>query len=198
MRNYRKIKWNDEIIKQEILKVKDALCLNRMPTRSEIESVMKNSCLTDKITKTRGYYGWAKELKLDIKLSETTLGKKYEQFIKQLLETKQYKVEQMSQNYHFDLLINNNVKIDVKVAKPFVDRYNCIYHTFRLCKKYASCDIYITICLNNKEEIEKLLIIPSSKCQIKQLSIGKNSVYDIYIDRFDYIDKYIKFYENLN
>ena len=71
------IKWTDEKIKEEIIKVKESLCLERMPTRSEIELVMGNSALTDKISKTKGYYGWAEELNLTIKESETTFGKKY-------------------------------------------------------------------------------------------------------------------------
>lgn len=192
-----KIKWTNEKIKEEILKVKDSLCLDRMPTRSEIELIMENSCLTDKISKTKGYYGWATELNLNIKESETTFGKKYEYIVKEYLENLEYKVEKMPQNYSFDLLVNNFVKIDVKVAKPYISTSNTVWHTFNLYKKYAYCDIYIALCLGNDENIEKMLIIPSSKCQIKQLSVGEKSKYDLYNYQLKYIDNYINFYNNL-
>lgn len=190
-------KWTDTEVKKQILQVKEALCLDRMPTRNEIQKVMNNTSLTDRISRTKGYYGWAKELKLNIKSSETSFGKKYEKIIREILENKKYKVKNMSQNYHFDLLINENVRIDVKVAKPYKNRDNSIYHTFNLSKKYSSCDIYIIVCLDNNECIERLLIIPSYKCKITQLSIGKESIYNIYQNRFDFIDKYINFYNNL-
>ena len=190
--------WTDEIVKEYILKVKNTLMLNRMPTRKEIEAVMHNSSLTSKISRTKGYYGWAKELNLPIKESETTLGKKYEFIIKELLEQKDYIVEKMIQNYNYDLLINNNVKIDIKVGKPYIDSNQNRWHTFNLYKKYSSCDIYIIICLDENDKIEKLLIIPSSKCKVTQLSLGKESKYDIYKNNYDLINKYIKFYETLN
>lgn len=189
--------WNDDKVKEEILKIKNTLNLDRMPTRKEIELVMKNNSLTSRISRTKGYYGWAKELNLDIKESETTFGKKYEYIVKEYLEKLGYKIEKMPQNYSFDLLANNFVKIDVKVAKPYLASDNTVWHTFNLYKKYAYCDIYIALCLDNDENTEKMLIIPSSKCQIKQLSIGKKSKYDIYNNQFKYIDKYIEFYNSL-
>lgn len=191
------IKWNDDKVKETILKVKKSLNLNRMPTKKEFELVMGNSSLTSKISRTKGYYGWAKELNLDIKESETTFGKKYEYIVKEYLENKGYQIEKMPQNYSFDLLVNNFVKIDVKVAKPYVASDNTTWHTFNLYKKYAYCDIYVTLCLDNDENIEKMLIIPSIKCQIKQLSVGKESKYDKYNYELKYIDDYIKFYNNL-
>lgn len=191
------IKWNDDKVKETILKVKKSLNLNRMPTKKEIELVMGNSSLTSKISRTKGYYGWAKELKLDIKESETTFGKKYEYIVKEYLENKGYQIEKMPQNYSFDLLINNFVKIDVKVAKPYTAPDKTIWHTFNLYKKYAYCDIYIALCLDNNENIQKMLIIPSFKCQIKQLSVGKESKYDKYNYQLKYINDYIKFYNNL-
>lgn len=193
----QRIKWTDKLVKEEIMKVIDSLSLNRMPTRKEIEFVTKNSKLTDRINRTKGYYGWAKELNLSIKDSETTLGKKYEFIAKKILEDKGYKVEKMSQNYPFDLLVNDNIKIDVKTGKIFISNVNSRYYTFNLYKKYATCDIYMIICLNENEQIEKLLIIPSNKLKITQLSLGKVSEYDCYINKFNYIDDYDTFYKQL-
>lgn len=192
------IEWTNELVKKEILKIKDCLRLNRMPTRKEIEMTMNNTSLTNRISRTKGYYGWAKELGLSIKDSETTFGKQYEYKIKHLLESKGFQVNKMSQNYSFDLLINDNVKIDVKVAKPYISKDNSTYHTFNLYKKYASCDIYICVCLEDEEAKQRILIIPSKELKITQLSVGKNSIYNKYINRFDYIEKYIDFYNGLS
>lgn len=197
MEYMRRTQWNDDKVKEEILEVKKVLNLKRMPTRKEIETVTGNNSLTSRISRTKGYYGWAKELNLNVKESETTFGKKYEYIVKDFLEELGYNVEKMPQNYSFDLLINNFVKIDVKVAKPYTSLDNSIWHTFNLYKKYAYCDIYIALCLDNNENIEKMLIIPSSKCQIKQLSVGKKSKYDIYDYQLKYIDNYINFYNSL-
>lgn len=189
--------WNDVLVKKEIIKVKNSLNLERMPTRKEIELVTKNSRLTNRISRTRGYYGWAKELNLPIKESETTLGKKYEYKIKNILEEQGFKVEKMQQNYPFDLLINDNVKIDVKVARPYSTTENYIFHTFNLYRKYATCDIYICVCLEKNEDIERILIIPSAKLKNTQLSIGKDSYYNKFNNCFNYIIQYTNFYNQI-
>ena len=189
------IVWTDELIKQEIKNVMNALCIDRMPTRKEIINITKSYALPGKISKTKGYYGWAKELNLPIKNSETTIGKKYEYFIKQLLEEKGFEVEKMSQNYPYDLLVNKNIRIDVKAGNPYIKKDDgSRYHTFNLYKKYATCDIYIIICLDEQENIEKLLVIPANKLKITQLSLGKESIYDKYKDNFKLLDIYNKFY----
>ena len=191
------IEWTDLLVKQEILKIKDSLNLDRMPTRKEMELVTKNSKLTSRISRTKGFYGWAKELNLPIKENETTLGKRYEFIIKDLLEKHNFKVDKMTQNYPFDLLVNENVKIDVKVAKPYISDTNSLYHTFNLYKKYASCDIYICVCLTIDGKIERTLIIPSLELKVTQLSVGKDSYYNKFNNRFDYISKYSDFYMQL-
>lgn len=190
------IKWTNEKIKEEILRVKDTLMLDRMPTRTEIIKVTNSSALPCKITKTKGYYGWAKELKLKIKDSETTFGKKQELFIKNKLEGMGYKVGQMTQNYPYDLLVNDNIRIDVKASRLFKGEAGN-YYTFNLYKKYATCDIYICLCYSDNEQLDKVLIIPAHKLKITQLSVGKTSIYDVYKDRYDLIDKYDLFYQEV-
>lgn len=189
--------WSDDLVKIEILKVMRALNINRMPTRKEIELVTQNSSLTNRISRTKGYYGWAEELGLSLKPSETNFGKEHEYLVKELLEHKGYQVIKMAQNYPFDLLVNNNIKVDVKTSRLYKGTKGEFY-TFNLEKKYASCDIYIAICINDENKIEKLLIIPSSKLKISQLSIGKNSIYDIYKDAFEWLEKYDSFYSIIN
>lgn len=189
------IMWTDEMVQDEILKIMKTLDIKRMPTRNEIIQITQNNALTNRISRTKGFYGWAKELNLPIKESETTFGKKYEYIVKDMLESKGYKADKMSQNYPYDLLVNNNIRVDVKVAKPYIEvNHKARFHTFNLYKRYATCDIYIIVCLNEKGNIEKVLIVPASKLKITQLSIGKKSIYDKYENNFKLLDIYDKFY----
>lgn len=190
-------RWNDELMKEEIRKVMKSLCIDRMPSRNEVELVMGNSKLSNRISKTGGFYKWAKRLGLKIKDSETKRGKKYEGYAEGLIHQKGYKTEKMSVKHSYDLLVEDNIKIDVKVAKPYNDEKVGTFHTFNLEKKNPTCDIYICFLLNEDESLDRLIIIPSKYIKKTQLSMGKESMYNIYCDRWDYIEKYKMFYENL-
>jgi hypothetical protein len=196
MRHKNENKWTDEKIKEEILNIKDALMLDRMPTRKEIVDVTNSNSLPCKISKTKGYYGWAKELNLKVKNSETTFGKEQEFYIKDKLENMGYSVDKMAQNYPYDLLINDNIRVDVKASRLYKGESGS-YYTFNLYKKYATCDLYICLCYSDDKKIDKILIIPAHKLKITQLSIGKTSIYDEYKDRYDLIDKYDRFYQEV-
>lgn len=185
-------RWTDEMVENEILNCVNILGLDRMPTKSEIESFYGNHKLTNRISRTQGYYWWAKRLNLKIKKSETTTGKRYEKYVMDVLQEKGYKVEKMTQNAHFDLLLNDCIKVDVKVGKRWY-KEACQVNTFGINKKYATCDIYIILVLDDKENVEKTLIVPAYKIRCKtSMSIGKNSKYNAWIDRYDVIDKYLK------
>lgn len=190
-------KWTSEMVKEEIFKVMTALGIERMPSRSEIESITGNASLTCKISKSGGFYYWADKLGLDRKESGTLLGNKYEYIIKDELTTKGYSVEKMSIKHPYDLLINENIKVDVKVAKPYITPDNSRYHTFNLYDGVPTCDIYIATSLDENDEIEKVFVIPSKYANKTQLSIGNISKYDKYINRWDYIEKYNQFYQEL-
>lgn len=192
------IRWTDEKVREEIFKVKNALGINRMPSRSEIEMVTGSSRLTNKISRTGGFYKWAIKLNLAIKSSETYLGKRYEGIASGLLAKRGYKVEQMTVRHPYDLLVDDCIKIDIKVGKPYKNQDISIYHTFNLEKKNATCDIYMIFALNEDETLDRLLIIPSKNLKVRQLSIGKKSGYNIYENRWDYISKFKKFYSTLD
>lgn len=189
--------WTNERIKQEIIRVKEALCIDRMPSRSEIELITGNSRLTNKISRSGGFKYWAKKLGLQTKRCETSFGKKYEKIIADKLKDRGYKVEHMSTKHPYDLLVNDYIKIDVKAAKPYRSKNNYIFHTFNLEKKNPTCDIYIAVALSDEGNIERVFIIPSKYLKITQLSVGKCSIYNQFVDRWDYIKKYDLFYKNV-
>lgn len=171
------------------------LNINRMPSCTEIKTVVGNG-LSIKIGRRGGYEYWAKKLNLDIKESETRLGKEYEQYITNLLKGKDYEVERMSTRHPYDLLVNQNIKIDVKISNLYRGEKG-EFHTFNLEKHNHNCDLFICVCVTD-ERIVKTLIIPSKfLMKVSQLSVGIHSLYDVFIDRFDYIEKYKIFYQNL-
>ncbi|WP_392446148.1 hypothetical protein [Clostridioides difficile] len=186
------IKWDDESIEKSILKVARSLQVHRMPSNEEIKSVMGNYSLSNKISRSGGFKYWASKLNLDMKNSETKLGTKWEFHIKSRLEEFEYKVEKMSTRHPYDLLVNGNIKIDIKVSNYYLGS-SCKYHTFNLEKKYHNCDIFICVGLNETDIPVKILVIPSKYLMgIRQLSVGIKSKYD----KFNYKYKYIKEYDN--
>ena len=97
--------------------------------------------------------------------------------------------------YPYEILADNNIKIDVKVGNLYCSNQGS-FHTFNLEKKHPTCDLYICFCLND-DNIDKIYVIPS--CVLsgkKQLSIGEHkSKYDRYIKAWKYLNIYKSFYE---
>lgn len=186
-------KWSYESIKEELIKVMKALDINRMPTSNEIKLVTKNSKLINAIRRYGGFLYWANQLNLNQAPGTTRLGNYGEEKIKEILEAKGYKVEKMSTKHPYDLLVNYTLKIDVKTSRLYTKEDSNSYYSFNLEKKNPTCDIYIFYCV----EMDKILIIPSKFLGQTQLSISKNSKYNKYIDRWDYIDKFDSFYKSV-
>lgn len=140
----------------------------------------------------------AKDLGLPIKESETAFGKSYEIKIARVLEEMGHSVKRMSQNFPYDLLIDEFVKADVKASHLYQGPKGNFY-TFRTGKEYATCDIYILVTLDDKNEILRTYVVPSSSVMNKkQISIGEiNSIYHQYKDRWDFIDEYGNFQRRL-
>ena len=190
------IRWTEEKIRSEILEITKALNLNRMPSNQEIKNIMGDTSLTNAIRRHGGYYEWANKLELDMKNCETKFGKRYERVVKEILETKGYEVEQMSIKHPYDLLVNKSIKIDVKAARRYYYTDNSYFYTFNLEKKNATCDIYVCLTVN-EEVIEKTLVIPSKFLNKTQLTLGINSIYDKYINKWDYIKQFNDFYKSI-
>jgi hypothetical protein len=191
------IKWTDEKIEKEIKRVMYALHINRMPSRSEIEEVLKDSALTNKIGKLGGFQYWANKLGLETKESETSTGKEFEEKAIGILESRGYRVQRMTTKYPYDLLVNEHIKVEVKVGRPYMLKGESRVHTFRTSKRHATCDLYLIFALDESEEVERLFIIPGCELKIVTLCIGKNSKYNKYIDRWDLVDKFNEFYKGL-
>ena len=185
-------KWTDEAIKNEILSVMEALNLQRMPTRIEIVAICGNGLACAISRDKRGYYGWANKLGLKTKDSETTSGKRYEA-VAEMNISSQYEeliVKRMPQNYPFDILVDDTLKIDVKVGKRHA-HFGTPSYTFRTGKKYASCDLYLCYGLGDDGKINDIYLIPSNAAITTTINvtIGGNSKYDKYKNKWELIGR---------
>lgn len=188
--------WDDEKIKSEIYKVMNALNITRMPSKTEIELVTGKTSLVSIIGHKGGLYKYAKKLNLEVKRSETQTGKGFEVIAIDMIVNKGYEVKRMTTKYPFDLLVNNNISVDVKAARSYINNGSRV-HTVGINKKYSTCDIYIIFLLDKADEIERTLIIPGNELKLTSLNLGKDSKYNKYIDRWDLIERYDKFYKQL-
>jgi hypothetical protein len=190
------IQWTDKLLEERILQVKSELNIDHMPTRSEIFSLRFNDPLHNGIVRHGGYDYWANKLRLDVKDSESKVGWEYEKIAADMLIEGGYTVKQMSRKHPFDLLVNENVRVDVKVGKPWLLRGSRV-HTFGINKKNPVCDVYMIFALNEDSTIERLFIIPSMELKIISMCIGKYSKYNKYVNSWEYINKYDAFYKTL-
>jgi hypothetical protein len=188
-------KWTNEKIKDALLESIKILQIDRMPTAAELKSIGRND-LHCKVSRTKKYRGWAEELGLEMKNSETTKGNRYEfHVLDKIKEVSNHLfIRKMSTKHPFDLLVNDCVKVDVKVGSAH-NHFGARAHTFGLHKKYSSCDIYICVALDEHEEIESYFIIPSPHVQLVTLNIGTNSKYNKYKDNWNFIYHFVNEYE---
>ena len=168
-----------------------------MPTASELKSIGRND-LHCKISKTRKYSGWANQLGISLTSCNTRKGQRYEDEISVKLNSLGFKVERMSTKYAYDLLVNGLVKIDVKAGGVWLQNGKYPIHSFGINKKKQTCDIYVLASLGEGSDIEKIFVVPSHLAKVGTISMGAETRYAKFLDRFDYISKYDEFLRSIN
>ncbi|MEK4754823.1 hypothetical protein MKX72_20180 [Priestia sp. FSL R5-0597] len=190
----KKVLWSDQRIEEEVRKCMKVLQIQRMPVASELTGIGRND-LHCALSKSKlKYSGWAKKLGVSLKSSETTKGNEYEGKVLKLIEVMGLDAKSMSTKHPYDLLVNDCVKIDVKVGTAH-HHFGARAHTFALNKKYASCDIYVCVALDEQEKTESCFIIPARDVQIVTLNIGTNSKYNKYKDGWELIPKLVNHFD---
>lgn len=199
MGNTHRSIWTDDLVKDRIMNVVNSLGINTFPTHSQMIDFYGNKGLAVKISKSGGTRKWAERLNLAIKQCESEMGNDYEIFAMELITRKfGFKCIQTKPKYPYDILVNDNIKIDIKVSYPFKNNCNAWANTFNLEKKEPTCDIFILFCLDRNSKLSKTLVIPS--CAVTgqtQIGVGKESKYDVYIDNWVLIKRYDEFYKQL-
>lgn len=190
--------WTDELIKQKVLEVIDALKLDRMPSRKECENYFHNTGLTNAVSRRCGWHNLAKELGVEIKESETFFGKSYEATAAEMLQAFGFEVRRMSQNFPYDLLVDDCVKVDVKASRLYRGKQGNFY-SFNLEKPFATCDFYLLLAVGDDGVIERQMVVPSNQVIANnQISIGEHkSKYYRFSDRFDLIENAVAFWTEL-
>ena len=175
------MKWTSEIIGEKIMEAKNALGIEYMPTRKQLIQYYGNDCLTNKVSKTIGYYGWAERLGLKIQDNNTRRGKLGEIWAAEYLRDQGFDVQQMLPNYPFDLLVNGCVKVDVKFSNLYRSKSGFAFYSFALRKRIPTSDAYFLIAQDMCGG-RRVYIIPSAAAKQTQISIGEvHSIYDKYL-----------------
>ena len=192
----RGTRWTDELIKEKILEAKFALSLERMPSRKECIQYFHNEALVNAVSRRKSWHRLANELGLSIKDSETYFGKSQEQNAAEMLISKGFSVRKMSQNFPYDLLVDDCVKIDVKASHLYHGK-NGDFYTFHLEKDYATCDVYILFALSESDETSVFVVPSKFVIAQNQISMGvSKSKYHKFKDRWDYISALSDFWAN--
>lgn len=192
--------WTNEDTKKDILRIVDTLGLDHFPTHSEMIGFYGNRSLTNRVSKSGGTRHWAKELNLPIKNCESELGNDYELFaIKEVAEHTRLISTQTKPRFPYDLLVDECVKIDVKVSYQFQNNCNAWANTFNLEKKDPTCDIFILYCLDMNGDIDKTLVITAvALIGQSQVGVGRESKWDKYRDCWRYIVEFDVFMNSYN
>ena len=187
--------WTEERIIEEISQIVKEFDMKTFPTHTEMDNYYKSRALSNAVSRNGGSKYFAEKMNLKIKDCESKFGQKYEEFAMQQIKDNLGFISEPTQvGFSYDILTNHAVKIDIKAAKIFDNYGGTKYWTCNLEKKTQTCDIYIMYCLDEIENVIKTLIIPSIVLYEKtQLAVGKTSKYDIYKDRWDFIEMYNNF-----
>lgn len=193
------VKWTPEKMKQGVLDVVNGLGLKRMPSRNEVVKFYGNNELACAVTRKIGWYKLAQELQLPVKDSETYFGKKQEQLVHEEIISRGHESRRMPQNFPYDLLVDDCVKIDVKASRLYHGA-NGNFYSFNLEKPFCTCDLYILRLLEEDGGVSKTLVVPSKDVPTNtQISVGENkSRYFRYADKWDYVDEYSAFFTSVS
>lgn len=184
--------WTDELIVEAIKDAMNKLQISRMPTGEELKSIGRND-LHCKISRTKKYSGWAKDLGLKLKRGSTTrLGNGHEEATKDWLWNRGFDVELTSYKYPYDLFVNGCVKVDVKASSPYHTKYGTKYIYARMGAQ-PTCDIYIFVALDDNGQIKARYVVPSHVVKQETLNLREQD-FKQYANNSKLILDYNRFY----
>lgn len=190
-------KWTDELIRKKVLEAKEALSLDRMPSRKECIQYFHDESLVNAISRRTGWYKLAEELGLKVKDSETYFGKSQEANAADILVSMGFLVRKMPQNFPYDLLVDNCVKVDVKASHIYHGQ-NGNFYTFNLEKQFATCDVYVLFALDDHGG-QRIFVVPSKfVVSQNQISMGVlKSKYHKFENKWDFISALSDFWSDV-
>lgn len=160
-------KWDEQKIINTLTKVKNALYIDRMPSKSEVEEYCGDKSLSCAVSKHGGWAYFSKVMGLPMKNSCTTFGDENEQFIIEKIKSLGYDAIKTKVRHPYDILVNGIVKIDVKSAHLYKRDGREPVYSFAINNEQPKCDIFI--CVAIKDDGEDIYVIPSHFIKQHQL-----------------------------
>ena len=190
--------WNEEKICNSINEIITQCNLNHFPTHKEMDEYYGNCGLSCAVSKYGGSRYFEKLFGLEIsKCDNTVLGEKYESICIEDIKANTGLDSILTQRrYPYDLLVDGNVKVDVKASVELKDIPNC--YSYNLEKLNQTCDLYVFYGISRlTHKVLQTVIIPSCKIKTKQFCISNKDRYGYlktYKDRWDLIQRYNDFF----
>lgn len=177
--------------------MKNALGVPYMPSKTEMNQVTGGKGLGCAMTRYGGHLYYREYLGLDEKDSCSKFGDENEYYVLGLLKSRGFNVRKTPPRHPYDILVEDVLKIDVKSANPTLSKAKEMHEfVFSINNEFPKCDLLIFV--TNEVEKKEVYIIPSKHIMQSQLGIGETSKYDIYKDRYDYIEKYIELFKQID
>lgn len=184
-RTRRSEKWEESKILEEINKLK----LKEFPTSNYLKSINRND-LSCAISRNGGWKYFSEKTNLPLTKSDTLTGWGGEDWISDFLSKRGYKIARGSTKEHFDILVDDCVRIDVKTASYAIygDKDQSRGWFYRMGKT-ISADIAI---LYRKDQ-DDFYVIPWFLCPSTNATITESGGwYKNYLLRLDILDEMIK------
>lgn len=188
-------KWTDEAIASEIKRIQEVLEIDHMPTKNEIKQAANSFGLAVAIANSGGMKQWCEKLGIDRQEDIIKRASLFEKKAVQILKEKTNEDFDIAPfNYPYNLIHKKTgIKISIKISeRKYHQRYRTTYTWgFGKISSPQPCDYFMLVC-NNVKLVDKILIVPVFFLEnMKYLTVGKNSKYDYFKDRYDIIMKEI-------
>lgn len=191
----RKALWTDELIKQKIREVQEALGLDRMPTAKECESYFESRALTSAVIKRSSWRELAREMGYGTKQDVCPVVGRCKEVASKMLKDHGFSLRTMMHGEPYGFLVDGCVKVCVKASKLFAgDQRRWQYELGDGC---PACDVYVLIGADVDGTVKRVFVIPSTVATFTNtLSIYyPNSRYNAYCNRWDIIKEMSDFWK---
>ena len=188
------VKYTDKDICNKIREIMDSLGLDRFPTYHEMQNYTGSTAFVQLVARRGGSKYFSDMMSVEWK-NAYTFGTDFEAVAVEDIKTHTGMDVVFTQNqYPYDAVVGNGIKVDVKVAKPDTNGF----HQFALHRKEPTCGLYMFYKLAEDGTILCRFIIPACVLRGQQkVTVGENSKWDVYKDRWDYFEQYAEFYDSL-
>ncbi len=162
-------KWTDDLIDDGLREISKSY--GRMPSAKEMRAHGAND-LACAVSRRVGYLKAAHRLGLKIKGSETHRAQAIESLAAAYLAERGYRVDRQTCKAPFDLLVNGEIRVDVKSGKRTAGGY-----VFAGIKNGADCDVFMLCGVDDSNAMIWRYFVPASEARVQTISIRPTGKY---------------------